>query len=320
MSECVLGPRTCSENYQTCIFDSECCSGFCNPQLYCSNACGLLFDDCSASNPCCDDYVCQGGKCALPACKGLSESCGNGVFCCGTNVCQNGVCKAPTVTTTCAKSGSQCSDSKACCAGLECKGGLCQAPLSCLDANAACTVDAACCEGLSCQSGACEVPAACGGAGATCSGAADCCAGLPCSGGKCGGSATCAGKDASCAAGEPCCDGFTCVTADIGGTSFSVCGTTTSCRTPLFRHNFGSVVFMGKDPTLWARCDGNLGQQVCKQPAWVELDDGRCFCTPPCRDAAPGTPCTADGSGVCMRLEEDFYPVCVNRNWGLCAL
>ena len=78
------------------------------------------------------------------------------------------------------------------------------------------------------------------------------------------------------------------------------------------------MTWEGSDPTLWARCDGNKGQQVCKKPVWVELDDGRCFCTPPCEDSAPGTPCTSDGSGVCMRLSADFYPVCVHRDWGLC--
>ncbi len=306
VTKCMLGPRVCHPDNDVCLSNGECCSGFCNPQLYCSPACGLLLDSCSASNPCCDDYICSGGKCQMPACKNVGESCGNGVYCCGTNVCTaSGKCQAP--APTCGHSGASCSSSGQCCSGLACSAGHCQAPLSCGATGQSCASAGACCEGLACLDGQCAAPSGCTATGGGCSGSGECCSGLTCQAGTCQGGATCAAKGSSCASGQTCCAGLTCV----AGTA---CGTVTSCSSGVFQY----TSFLGSDPTLWARCDGGQGPKICKSGAWVTLNDDRCFCLQEC--STPGTSCTSDGSGVCAKLEDGYPAMCINRSWGLCEL
>lgn len=143
------GP-TCGQDNDSCLYGSECCSGYCTQAGKCISQCRADGDFCGglpSNPPCCHGLDCWFGHCK---CAGTGQSCGNvsgsNLGCCaGAGSCT----PMATGSVCCVGAGGSCGGGAGCCYGTGgCMNGTC--------INSVCTTNGNCQSNQECCSGKCN--------------------------------------------------------------------------------------------------------------------------------------------------------------------
>lgn len=122
-----------------------------------AQTCGVLGEECTGNDDCCDGLVCFEALCDNPSglCMEDGEFCGSeGLECCEGLDCVDDYCAA---TATCGVLGDECTGIDDCCNGLTCFEAQCDNPSGlCMEEDEFCGSEGLeCCEGLTCSDDYC---------------------------------------------------------------------------------------------------------------------------------------------------------------------
>lgn len=140
------GP-SCTAAGETCAADTDCCTGFCEPN---AQVCARVPGQCGAegaacaSGPDCCSFSCVDFTCSGSQCKSDGADCSSDGECCGGS-CDSGTCTP--LSTTCKTSGNSCTANSECCSHY-CLNNVCDPdPSFCRQSGDTCTSDLECCGG-----------------------------------------------------------------------------------------------------------------------------------------------------------------------------
>ncbi|MCX6741658.1 MAG: hypothetical protein NTX24_00585 [Candidatus Pacearchaeota archaeon] len=171
----------CTEDSQTCVNNSQCCSNCCKyssgygfkcvPEEQCAETCHEYLGACTNNSDCCSNCCRVNGECGFAqecsSCVQERGTCSNSSQCCYGLTCQDGTCEQE-----CGNYLADCETNLDCCSGCcrtygEC--GFAQECSSCVQERGTCSNSSQCCYGLTCQDGTCEQESQCLDLNVTCS-------------------------------------------------------------------------------------------------------------------------------------------------------
>lgn len=120
-------PPRCTTDGQSCSFNGDCCSNFCN-----GGTCGCndgTVTTCTANSQCCSGLVCNGSSHYCTVCGAPGADCARSSDCCGGFICFS----VDHTCQQCSSAGSACGNQSDCCGGYVCANSACCIPAGVYD-------------------------------------------------------------------------------------------------------------------------------------------------------------------------------------------